>query len=206
MESMGQIVKPIGDYLALKCRKTNKQEAVMNWFWISVGALGGLFFLFGKGRRGLKKKGARTGGASAGKMTMQERVEQALAAEDVDAMAKLLETVDDPVLRHALFGQIVAVHYRQRSEQAHRHAFYRYAGQHIEEVPAALDALEKTEDGRPDRVESFKMMAIAMGEEERFEEAIKVCETAISLGLEDGTKTGFEGRITRLKKKRDADS
>ena len=206
MESMGQIVKPIGDYLALKCRKTNKQEAMMNWFWISVGALGGLFFLLGRGRRRMKPKDARTADASAGKITLQERVAQASASDDVDAMAKLLETVDDPVLRHSLFGKIVSGHYRQRSDPDHRDAFYRYAGQHIKEVPAALDALEKTEDGRPDRVESFKMVAIAMGEDERLEEAIKVCETAVSLGLEDGTKTGFEGRIARLKKKWDAGS
>ena len=176
----------------------------MNWFWISVGALAGLFFLLGKGRRRLKKKDARTAGASAEKMTMQERVEQVLAADDVDAMAKLLETVDDPVLRHALFGQIVAGHYRQRSDPTDRDAFYQYAGQHIEEIPAVLDSLEKSDDEHPDRVESFKMMAIAMAEDERFEEAIKVCETAMSLGLEDGTKTGFEGRIARLKKKLNA--
>jgi hypothetical protein len=201
---MGQIVKPIGDDPALKCRKTNKQEAVMNWFWIAVGAVGGLFFLLGRGRRRMKQKDARTVDASAEKPTLQERVAQASASDDVDAMATLLETVDDPVLRHSLFGQIVAAHYRRRSEQAHRDAFYRYAGQHIKEVPAALDAIEKTEDGRPDGVDSFKMMAIAMAEDQRYEEAIKVCETAMSLGLEDGTKTGFEGRIARLKKKLNA--
>jgi hypothetical protein len=154
----------------------------------------------------LKHKEARTAGASAGKISRRERVERALASDDVAAMAKLLETVDDPVLRHALFGQIVTGHYRQRSEPEHRDAFYRYAGQHIEEIPAVLDALEKTEDGRPDRVESFKMITIAMGEDGRYEEAIEVCKTAVSFGLEDGTKTGFDGRIARLKKKRDTGS
>jgi hypothetical protein len=178
----------------------------MNWFWISVGALGGLFFLLGRGRRRLKQKDARTADASAGKVTMQERVEQVLASDNVDAMTQVLEKTDDPVLRDALFGQIVAGHYRQRSDPADRDAFYQYAGQHIDEIPAVLDSLEKSEDGRPDRVESFKMMAITMAEDERYEEAIKVCETAMSLGLEDGTKTGFEGRIARLKKKRDASS
>ncbi|MBR9986790.1 MAG: hypothetical protein KFF68_12860 [Desulfosarcina sp.] len=178
----------------------------MNWFWISVGALGGLFILLGRSRRRLNQKDARATDGSAGKMTIQERVEQVLADDDIDAMAQLLESVDDPVIRDALFGQLVANHYRLRSDPAHRDAFYRYAGQHVREIPAALDALEKNEDGRPDRVDSFKMMAIAMAEDQRYEAAIKVCETAMSLGLEDGTKTGFEGRIARLKKKRDAGS
>jgi hypothetical protein len=180
---MGQIVKPIGDDLGAKMPENEQaggsDELVLDFSGRSWRA----FFSFGKRPAKVETKGCADGGCIRRKVTLQERVEQALASDDVDAMAQLLETTDDPVLRHALFGQIVAGHYRQRSDPADRDAFYRYAGQHIDEIPAVLDALEKTEDGRPDRVESFKMMAIAMAEDERYEEAIKVCETAMSLGI-----------------------
>jgi hypothetical protein len=45
-------------------------------------------------------------------------------------------------------------------------------------------------------------MVIVLDEDGRQDTAIAVCELALSLGLQDGTKTGFEGRITRLKKSR----
>ena len=178
----------------------------MNLIWISMGALGGLFFLFIKGKHALKPKDMRSADASEKSETTQDRVEQALASGDVEAMASALKVTDEPVLRDALLGQIVAIYYRQRSETEGREAFYRYAGQHIDEISAVLNVLERSDEGRPVRVESFKMLAIAMGEDKRYDEAIEVCKTALSLGLENGTKTGFEGRIARLEKKRDVES
>jgi len=38
---------------------------------------------------------------------------------------------------------------------------------------------------------------------EVFDQAIDICLTALAHGIEDGTKTGFEGRIERLMKKQE---
>lgn len=50
-------------------------------------------------------------------------------------------------------------------------------------------------------VPSFKRLAIIYEQQKRYEEAIEICEKAISYELDDGTMGGFEGRIERLQKK-----
>ncbi|MEK5272594.1 hypothetical protein NSR00_17935 [Aeribacillus sp. FSL K6-8394] len=54
---------------------------------------------------------------------------------------------------------------------------------------------------RPPRIPSFQRLAIIYEKLGKYEDAINVCNIAISYGLHDGTKGGFEGRIERLKKK-----
>jgi hypothetical protein len=80
------------------------------------------------------------------------------------------------------------------------------AGRHIKVILVVLDGMVQSGQERPEQVETFKMLAIVMGEDERYDEAVDICKKALSLGLEDGTNTGFEGRIARLEKKRNAGS
>ena len=176
----------------------------MNWFWISIGALGGLFYLVVREKRRVLKVSARSGRAPVKTETERDRVEAVLASGDVDAMASTLSGTHNPLLRDALLSHLVAHYYRKRSGPDERKTFYALASQHVEEAPNILDALAESEKGRPDRVDTFKMLAIAMNEDERYDEAIEICQQALSLGLENGTKTGFEGRISRLQKNREA--
>jgi len=176
----------------------------MNWFWILVGSAGALLYLCEKKRRRIKTAGATLAKRTKVRATPAVQVQEAVASDDVDAMESLLKQTDDPVLRHTLLEPIIAARYRERSDSTNRDAFYRYAGQHIEMFPQLFDALERDGQDRPDRIASFKMMAIALAEDGRHKEAINVCNTALSFDLEDGTKTGFEGRITRLKKNMNA--
>jgi hypothetical protein len=176
----------------------------MNWFWFTIGVLGGFYLLGSKRGRTLKRKARRKAVPPEKTFTPQDRVKRAMETGNVEVMVSALAEADAPELRNLLLSEIVAIYYRQRSEPAARDKFYRYAGQHIEEIPSVLEVLEKSEAGRPNRIDSFKMIAIAMAEDERYNEAIDICKTALSLGLDDGTKTGFEGRITRIKRKRDA--
>jgi hypothetical protein len=169
----------------------------MNWFWISMGVVGGLFYLMARGRprRKTKVTPAKT-------ITEQHRVKAALASEDIGAMESALEETKDPILRNQLLGQINIHYYRLRSDPESRKIFYSFASMHIEEASAVLDALSETGEERPDRYDSFRMLAIAMGEDERYDDAVDICKKALALGLENGTKTGFEGRISRLERKR----
>jgi hypothetical protein len=45
-------------------------------------------------------------------------------------------------------------------------------------------------------------VAITLEEDSRFDEALSICQQAMKWKLGDGTKTGFEGRKTRLERKR----
>lgn len=132
-------------------------------------------------------------------------VDEVLASGDLAKMEAVLKKTDDLIDRNRLLNRLVAGHYRLRAEPKHRKAFYRVADVQIGQAAAILDAIEQTGRSRPDHLEAFKSMAIALDEDERYDEAVAICEKALSLGLEDGTKTGFEGRIARLTRNRDAE-
>ncbi|MFU8815520.1 MAG: hypothetical protein ACNA7W_09250 [Pseudomonadales bacterium] len=51
------------------------------------------------------------------------------------------------------------------------------------------------------RVPTFQKYATLLTEDGEYGTAIEVCRRAISFGLEDGTKAGYEGRIARIEKK-----
>jgi len=62
--------------------------------------------------------------------------------------------------------------------------------------------LDKTENNTFNlQVPSFERLAIIYEKQGRYKEAIEICQLAISHGLKDSTKGGFEGRIERLQKK-----
>jgi hypothetical protein len=130
-----------------------------------------------------------------------QRVETALACGDLPSMDTLLEDICDPVLRNRLLNPLVTGYYRLRSDTKHRADFYRVADLQIEETPSILEGIQEIGRPRPHFIAAFKAMAIALDEDGRPDAAIAVCELALSLGLRDGTKTGFKGRITRLKRK-----
>jgi hypothetical protein len=131
----------------------------------------------------------------------KDRVAAALTSGELAAMEAVLQETSDPLLQDALLARIVAKHYRLRTEPEHRSAFYRFANQHIGAASNFLEAHEEAGKRRPDQIEAFKMIAIAMDEDARYEEAVEICKKALTLGLQDGTKTGFDGRIARLEKK-----
>lgn len=131
----------------------------------------------------------------------EQRVEQALAAGDLRSMDTLLADICDPVLRNRLMNRLVTGYYRLRADSGHRAALYRVADLQIDEASSILDGMEEIGQQRPDTIEAFKSMAIALDEDGRQDSAIAICELALSLGLQDGTKSGFEGRISRLKKR-----
>lgn len=172
----------------------------MHRLWLSIGVLAGLFVLAIKGMR--SKRSIPSDKID----TAVKKVSTALASGDVGVMTSTLEETEDLLLKDALLGHIVADHYRNRDDPPSRKAFYRYAVMHIELAPKILDAREQSYSGKPEQFDSFRMIAIAMEEDEHYNAAIDVCRRAVPLGLDDGTKTGFEGRIARLTKKKNLQS
>lgn len=120
---------------------------------------------------------------------------------DLDRMIAALHDEEDPLGRHRLLTGIVEASHRQRDSAAMNKVFMRFAELHVNELPGMAPALTAAGAGKLPRVPAFKLLAMALEREKRFAEAAKVCAQALDLGLEDGTKTGFRGRLKRLQRK-----
>lgn len=76
-----------------------------------------------------------------------------------------------------------------------------YARLHVREFPRLVPALKGDFGGSLPRVPTFQNVATVLAEDGAFEEAISVCLDALAHGLQDGTSSGFEGRISRIRRK-----
>jgi hypothetical protein len=108
----------------------------------------------------------------------------------------------DPLKRQSLLRRIVTESYRQRRSPAMNKVFHRFAAMHVKEAEQGAAALKAAHDGKLPGIPSFRLLAIALEEEGRFDEALSVCQKAVELDLKDGTTGGFGSRIERLRKKK----
>ncbi|MCA9040705.1 MAG: hypothetical protein KDA65_10190 [Planctomycetaceae bacterium] len=130
-----------------------------------------------------------------------DEVFQAWTSGDLEKMLQATENKTNLIDRHYLLLGIVTQTYKKRKEPGYGDLCERYARIHMQEFGEIKPALIKELDGMMPSVPTFQNLAILLTEQERFEEAIAVCNSAISHGVHDGTKSGFEGRITRVRKK-----
>ena len=118
---------------------------------------------------------------------------------------KMLSQLDQkttPVDRHFQLMNIINKTYQHRDNPKDREIFYKVSKTHIDEFPHLIPALQRFFEVLP-RVPTFQQYSTVLTEDGRFDEAILICQNAIEFGLHDGTKTGFEGRIERIKKKQE---
>jgi len=148
------------------------------------------------------EKQSRTYTIRNGEFVKTDEVFDAWTSQDLDKMKQALHTKTNPVDRHFLLMGIVDQTYKQRQDNdGARQLCAAVAEQHIEEFPKIKPALVKSLDGILPRVTTFQKYATLLTEQGDFQRAIEICETALSHGLRDGTKSDFEGRINRIKKK-----
>ncbi len=120
---------------------------------------------------------------------------------DLPEMLAALKKPTNPVDRHFLLLGIVEATYRERKDPKKRALFLEIAQQHVDEFPSLAGPLRKDFDGELPHVPTFQKLATVLADDGRFDDAVTVCEQAIALDLHDGTKSGFEGRIERIRKK-----
>lgn len=120
--------------------------------------------------------------------------------EQVEVQAKALAETKQPLARHRLYQQIVEQTYRGRGEEAARLALHHYAQAHIAEFDDICEPLKKQNGGKLPQVASFKHYTVALTEAGQYDEAIAICQQALSYDLKDGTKSGYRGRIERIEK------
>ncbi len=120
---------------------------------------------------------------------------------DLDDMLRVLPKVTKLLDRHFLLLSIVEQAYKLRNDPKYRNICITYSEIHIKEFGKGLkDALLEEFKVMP-RVPTFQYYATLLTEDGNFSKAIEICELAISYNLSDGTKSNFQGRIQRIRKK-----
>jgi hypothetical protein len=107
-----------------------------------------------------------------------------------------------PVDRHFLLQCIVSSTYKQRTDPEMRRACREHAELYLAECPKLLPALKREWKGDVYHVSVFEHYATVLTEDGEIDQAVEVCRTAIGYGLHDNTKSGYEGRILRILKKK----
>jgi hypothetical protein len=180
----------------------------MSWLRITVVAAAVLFLVSRYGGKFPFWKGVRKriGKSRPADRKDADRLEEALASDDLEKMIGALEQTDRPVYRHRLLVRIVQSAYPRRTDPKIRKLLFQYARMHVKEYPHYGKGVTEDRQAGGASPPTFKMLAIALEEEGSFDEAIAVSRKALQLNIDDGTKTGFAGRISRLEKKRDKEA
>ena len=128
---------------------------------------------------------------------------EAWTSGDLGRMERAIRRPTNPIDRHFLLLQLCQLTYKHRADPQMRAKFLGYARQHLNEFPSLAPALKRDFGGTLPRVPTFQNLATVLTEDGVFEEAISVCQAALTHGLEDGTRSGFEGRIARIRRRQE---
>lgn len=127
-----------------------------------------------------------------------EKPDEVRESDDLSSVVAPYDLPANPADRHTQLVEMITRCYQKRHQPDSRQQLYQ-AGQvyqnELSDFMKGVDAETISSGG------VLKYLAIALAEDERYSEAIAVCEAALDAGIEDGTKTGFQGRIDRLRKK-----
>ncbi|XPV77666.1 MAG: hypothetical protein ACNI27_07045 [Desulfovibrio sp.] len=118
---------------------------------------------------------------------------------DITKQRLLIDMEADVTDRHFLLQNIAEITYKNRTNAEDKELLYRVCEVHwklLEEIVAAFLADMKMIPSIP----IVKRYVMVLTEDQRYSEAISICEKAQQLGLHDGTKGNYEGRIKRIQK------
>ena len=140
-----------------------------------------------------------------GKLKKADAVFDAWTSCDLSAMLSQLSVKTNLVDRHFLLMNIVKETYRNRQDPKMRETLLQIAQIHIDEFSKIKPALIRSTGCLPS-VPTFQKYATVLTEDGNYNKAIEVCKLALKYGLHDGSKGGFEARITNIQKKREKES
>ena len=130
-----------------------------------------------------------------------DEVFDATFSGDLDKMLSVTELNTKPINRHHLLQTIVSETYKLRKKEKYKNICIEFSEKHLKEFPEIVIELKKDDSGNLPRVSTFQNYSTLLAELSEYQKAISVCEMAISYGLNDGTKSNYQGRIDRLNKK-----
>ncbi len=140
-------------------------------------------------------------------MTQQDFLAQTVKSAAKDGNIEFAEEILPKALsakgssvanEHFMYNSLIKAYYKQRNE---RNDAIENCIEYCKRDFEIVDDFLESWDGEPPRIPSFKRLAIIYKKQQKYEEAIEVCNKAIERGLSDKTKTGFEGRKQRLENK-----
>jgi hypothetical protein len=136
-----------------------------------------------------------------------EQVQAVIDSGDLIAMERVLGRLKSLLQRHFLLSALVKKVYSRKDEASYRAKLYDYGQTYFLEFDEMAPILKRHKrhkghaEDKPMEVPVLKWLAITMEEDGKYEEALEICELALKWNLDDGTKTGFQGRIGRIQKK-----
>jgi len=136
-----------------------------------------------------------------GKSVRTDAVFDAWTSGNLKRMLSALPLNTNLVDRHFLLQGIVAETYRLRAEPKMASECARVSEIHMAEFQQIAPALAAEFDGTLPRVSTFQNYATLLTEQRDFDRAVWVCELAKYYEVDDGTQSGFDGRIARIRKK-----
>jgi len=138
-------------------------------------------------------------------MGKSKKTDHVFAAWTSGELAKMLDALNrktNLIDRHFLLLSIVKETYKNRKINPEmKELCKRLSELHIQELPNILPALKKDMGGILPEIPTFQLYTTVLSEDGEYDKAIEVCKKAINFNLYDGTQSGYEGRIARIKKK-----
>lgn len=136
-----------------------------------------------------------------GRSVETDSVFKAWTSGTLEEMLSVLNVKTHFVDRHHLLMSIVELSYKDRKSASSRKLCKEISALHVQELEKSFPKIIKELGMRPN-VSTFKYYSTVLTEDGEFDKAIGVCKLALKHQLSDGTKGGYEGRITRIKAKR----
>ena len=126
-------------------------------------------------------------------------VQRADESGNLSRMLGVLDKKCDLVTRHFLLMHIVTETYSRRKDGSKMcELCERVAKLHVREFSTIAPTLSRG-DGRLPHVATFQHLATVLTEKGDYTGAVRVCTKAMNFGLTDWTKSGYEGRIERIR-------
>jgi hypothetical protein len=130
-----------------------------------------------------------------------DEVHDAMFSNDLEKMLKVTDIKTNLINRHFLLQNIVNESYKLREKEDYKNLSLKYSEMHLNEFKEIAVALKEDMNGILPRITTFQNYSTLLTEIGEYDKAITVCEMAISYNLSDGTKSNYQGRIDRIKKK-----
>jgi arabinogalactan endo-1,4-beta-galactosidase len=130
-----------------------------------------------------------------------DEVYYAWASNDLQKMLNVVNNKTCFINRHFLLQEIVIKSYKLRKQEYYKNLCLKYSETHLNEFSVIAPFLKEFMNGKLPRIVTFQNYATLLTEIGEYEKAILICEIAISYELNDGTKSNYQGRIARIKKK-----
>jgi hypothetical protein len=165
----------------------------MNWFSLTIIALGLIL--------GYSKHSEQSKTSTAPENSDKIKPEKSRQSDDLNGLIDATKRPLEPIERHRLLTKIVEKTYKQLTDVCMKKIFHRFASIHLNEFPDLAPALKAAHRGSLPPAPTFKLSAMVFEEEENYQAAMGVCKIALEYGIDDGTKSGFSGRLKRLQKK-----